>query len=73
MLQVIIGCVIANVLTIGIIGFSIYLVYRKNEKRLKEVGDELKDKIEGVKESVSNVVDIVEKIGDTLDKIPFVK
>lgn len=49
MFQIIIGCVLANILTIAIIGLSLYLVYRKNEDRLKALDSKIDQKVEDVK------------------------
>lgn len=73
MTQIIIGCIIANILTITIVGIALYVAYRKNEARLKEVGDELKEKIESVKETVTKVTAVIDDIKNVLDKLPFGK
>lgn len=39
----------ANILTIAIIGLSLYLVYRKNEDRLKALDSKIDQKVEDVK------------------------
>lgn len=49
MFQIIIGCVLANILTIAIIGLALYLVYRKNEDRLKALDSKIDQKVEDVK------------------------
>lgn len=69
MFQVIIGCVLANILTIAIIGLSLYLVYRKNEDRLKALDSKIDQKVEDVKNKVGAVMDIVDQIKKLLDKI----
>ena len=46
MFQIIIGCVLANILTIAIIGLALYLVYRKNEDRLKALDSKIEQKVE---------------------------
>ena len=69
MFQIIIGCVLANILTISIIGLSLYLVYRKNEDRLKALDSKIDQKVEDVKNKVGAVMDIVDQIKKLLDKI----
>lgn len=69
MFQIIIGCVSANILTIAIIGLSLYLVYRKNEDRLKALDSKIDQKVEDVKNKVGAVMDIVDQIKKLLDKI----
>jgi hypothetical protein len=69
MLQIIIGCVLANILTITIIGLALYLVYRKNEDRLKALDSKIDQKVEDVKNKVGAVMDIVDQIKKLLDKI----
>lgn len=69
MFQIIIGCVFANILTIAIIGLSLYLVYRKNEDRLKALDSKIDQKVEDVKNKVGAVMDIVDQIKKLLDKI----
>ena len=59
----------ANILTIAIIGLSLYLVYRKNEDRLKALDSKIDQKVEDVKNKVGAVMDIVVQIKKLLDKI----
>lgn len=59
----------ANILTIAIIGLALYLVYRKNEDRLKALDSKIDQKVEDVKNKVGAVMDIVEQIKKLLDKI----
>ena len=69
----IIGCIIANILTLAIVGFALFILFKKNEKRLNEIGDELRDKIKGVKDTVDEVVTVIDSIKNMLDKLPFSK
>lgn len=59
----------ANILTIAIIGLFLYLVYRKNEDRLKALDSKIDQKVEDVKNKVGAVMDIVDQIKKLLDKI----
>lgn len=59
----------ANILTIAIIGLALYLVYRKNEDRLKALDSKIDQKVEDVKNKVGAVMDIVDQIKKFLDKI----
>lgn len=59
----------ANILTIAIIGLSLYLVYSKNEDRLKALDSKIDQKVEDVKNKVGVVMDIVDQIKKLLDKI----
>lgn len=59
----------ANILTIAIIGLSLYLVYLKNEDRLKALDSKIDQKVEDVKNKVGAVMDIVDQIKKLLDKI----
>ena len=59
----------ANILTIAIICLSLYLVYRKNEDRLKALDSKIDQKVEDVKNKVGAVMDIVDQIKKLLDKI----
>lgn len=59
----------ANILTIAIIGLSLYLVYHKNEDRLKALDSKIDQKVEDVKNKVGAVMDIVDQIKKLLDKI----
>lgn len=59
----------ANILTIAIIGLALYLVYRKNEDRLKALDSKINQKVEDVKNKVGAVMDIVDQIKKLLDKI----
>lgn len=59
----------ANILTIAIIGLALYLVYRKNEDRLKALDSKIDQKVEDVKSKVGAVMDIVDQVKKLLDKI----
>lgn len=59
----------ANILTIAIIGLALYLVYRKNEDRLKALDPKIDQKVEDVKNKVGAVMDIVDQIKKLLYKI----
>lgn len=59
----------ANILTIAIIDLALYLVYRKNEDRLKALDSKIDQKVEDVKNKVGAVMDIVDQIKKLLDKI----
>lgn len=59
----------ANILAIAIIGLALYLVYRKNEDRLKALDSKIDQKVENVKNKVGAVMDIVDQIKKLLDKI----
>ena len=59
----------ANILMITIIGLALYLVYRKNEDRLKALDSKIDQKVENVKNKVGAVMDIVDQIKKLLDKI----
>lgn len=59
----------ANITTIAIIGLALYLVYRKNEDRLKALDSKIDQKVEDVKNKVGAVMDIVDQIKKLLDKI----
>lgn len=59
----------ANILTIAIIGLALYLVYRKNEDRLKALDSKIDQKVEDVKNKVGAVMDIIDQIKKLLDKI----
>ena len=59
----------ANILTIAIIGLALYLVYRKNEDRLKALDSKIDQKVEDVKNKVGAVMDIVDQIKKLLHKI----
>ena len=59
----------ANILTIVIIGLALYLVYRKNEDRLKALDSKIDQKVEDVKNKVGAVMDIVDQVKKLLDKI----
>lgn len=59
----------ANILTIAVIGLALYLVYRKNEDRLKALDSKIDQKVEDVKNKVGAVMDIVDQVKKLLDKI----
>ena len=51
----------------------LFILFKKNEKRLNEIGYELRDKIKGVKDTVDEVVTVIDSIKNMLDKLPFSK
>ena len=59
MITTIIACVIANMLTILIIGSALYFFFKKNEEKIQEIGDRIETKVESLKEKVSNVFNTV--------------
>lgn len=59
----------ANIFTIAIIGLNLYLVYRKNEDRLRALDSKIDQKVEDVKNKVGEVMDILGYIKKLLDKI----
>lgn len=59
----------ANILTIAIIGLALYLVYCKNEDRLKALDSKIDQKVEDVKNKVGAVMNVVDQIRKLLDKI----
>ena len=69
MIQIIIGCILANILTIVIIGIVLYWVYRKNEDRIKALDAKIDQKLEDVKNKVGAVMNVVDQIRKLLDKI----
>jgi type VI protein secretion system component VasK len=69
MIQIIIGCILANILTIVIIGIVLYWVYRKNEDRIKTLDAKIDQKVEDVKNKVGAVMNVVDQIRKLLDKI----
>lgn len=78
MFTTIIACIIANLLTIVIIGVSIYFVYKKNQNKIEEVKveikekiSEIKDKVADVKDNISGAIDVINSIKNALDKFPF--
>ena len=69
MIQIIIGCVLANILTISIIGLALYFIYKKNESHLRALGAKIDQKGEDVKNKVGSVMNAVEQNKKLLDKI----
>ena len=69
MIQIIIGCVLANILTISIIGLALYFIYKKNESRFKALDAMIDQKVEDVKNKVGSVMNVVDQIKKLLDKI----
>lgn len=78
MFSTIIACIIANLLTIVIIGAAIYFVYKKNQDKIEELKTEIKekiaetkDKIADVKDDISGAIEVINSIKNALDKLPF--
>lgn len=69
MIQIVFGCILANILTIVIIGLALYFVYRKNEDRIKTLDAKIDQKVEDVKNKVGAVMNVVDQIRKLLDKI----
>ena len=57
MVQIIIGCIIAQIVVIAAIGGTAYYLYKKNESKIKAAKAEVESKIA----SVTAVVDEIEK------------
>ena len=69
MLSTIIACIIANLLTIVIIGAAIYFAYKKNQERVDAVAEEIKEKVEKAKETVTEVKDAISDVSDVINEI----
>lgn len=69
MITTIISCIIANILTIIIIGAAIYLSYKKNQEKVDNIANELKERIESFKENFSEISESVNSAIDTLEEI----
>lgn len=69
MIQIVFGCILANILTVVIIGLALYFVYRKNEDRIKTLDAKIDQKVEDVKNKVGAVMNVVDQIRKLLDKI----
>lgn len=69
MITTIISCIIANILTIVIIGAAIYLSYKKNQEKVDNIANELKERIESFKENFSEISESVNSAIDTLEEI----
>lgn len=71
MINVIIGCLIANILTIAIIVGIGYYFYKKNEDKIKEVIETVKTEVGEITGMVDSVTETIDSIKSKLDKLPF--
>lgn len=72
MFTIIVGCIIANLLTIVIIGASLYFVYRKNQDKIDAVADKIETRVVEIKEEIAkSIATVVETVESALDKLPF--
>lgn len=71
MINVIIGCLIANILTIAIIVGIGYYFYKKNEDKIKEVIETVKTEVVEITGMVNSVTETIDSIKSKLDKLPF--
>lgn len=71
MISTIIACVIANILTAAIVAGIAYYFYKKNEATIKEVINDVREKINNVSGTVETITDAMNTIKEKLDKLPF--
>ena len=74
MLSTIIACIIANLLTIVIIGAAIYFAYKKNQEKVDAVAEEIKEKVETVtevKDAISDVSNVINEIKNKFEGLPI--
>lgn len=69
MFSTIIACIIANLLTIVIIGAAIYFAYKKNQEKVDAVAEEIKEKVENAKETVAEVKDAISNVSEVINEI----
>lgn len=69
MLTTIISCIIANILTIVIIGAAIYFSYKKNQEKIDEKVEEIKYRIESAKEILTEAKDSIAGISTAIQEI----
>lgn len=67
--NIIFGCIIANLLTIAVIFFVAYLLYRKNEKKIEAVKSAVESKIEGVKSTIAETSQRIENIVEVVGQV----
>lgn len=74
MFQIIIGCLIANVLTVLISYFLIKKYINKNKDAFNNILNDIKAKYEGIDELFNGFDEIksaIENIKNKIDKLPF--
>lgn len=71
MISTIIACIIANILTAAIVAGIAYYFYKKNEATIKEVINDVREKINNVSGTVETITDAMNTIKEKLDKLPF--
>lgn len=70
MMEIIIGCIIANVITIALIGCGVYILYRKNEDKIKQLLSEISAIVKQIKSiDVTEIKNSIDKITLTIDSI----
>lgn len=74
MFQIIVGCIIGNVLTIAIIAGLFYLYLKKHQEQIVSFKSNITEKLNEIEElfdGFSEIKQSIETIKDKLDKIPF--
>lgn len=69
MITTIISCIIANILTIIIIGAAIYFSYKKNQEKIDEEVEEIKYRIESAKDIITEAKDSITGISTAIQEI----
>ena len=67
----IIYCLIANIITIAAIVWICYYFYKKNETKINEVVNQVKEIISTVESASNDLVELKDKLNNILNKFPF--
>lgn len=65
MAQIIIGCIVGNIITLAAIGAVAYIAYRKNRDKI----DSIKTQVSQITENISGTLGHIQGIHKTIDDI----
>ena len=74
MVQIIIGCIIAQIVVIAAIWGTAYYLYKKNESKVKALKAEVEETVKSVKgatEAIGKIESTVDEVKNALEKLPF--
>lgn len=74
MVQIIIGCIIAQIVVIASIGGTAYYLYKKNESKVKALKAEVEETVKSVNEAteaIGKIESTVDEVKNALEKLPF--
>lgn len=69
--NIILGCILANLILLAIAGVVLYFIYKKNETSISNTKNKIKLIVEEAEHTFSEVNNTVEELKKLIDKLPF--